>query len=144
MAPRPKSPLARANQADIKDGSTQGAKGPHKQTPPKNKITLVAHDPQLEAFLNVNVEPLAPAADKSVNLAETTTKVVSAIETLGSLESAVISAIFPSDGSAPQSFEEVAIRLGLSVEEVKSLADNALRGLRGSKSGTPRLSTVWN
>jgi DNA-directed RNA polymerase sigma subunit (sigma70/sigma32) len=66
------------------------------------------------------------------------------MESLGSLESAVISAIFPSDGSAPQSFEQVAAKLGMTVDEVKGLADNALRGLRGSKSLTPRLSTVWN
>jgi DNA-directed RNA polymerase sigma subunit (sigma70/sigma32) len=144
MAPRRKSSLARANQPEIKDGTTAGDKSPQQQAPQKTKISLVATDPELDAFLNVQIQPLAPEADKGVNHIETTSKVASAMESLGSLESAVISAIFPSDGSAPQSFEQVAAKLGMTVDEVKGLADNALRGLRGSKSLTPRLSTVWN
>ena len=140
MAPRRKTLLKRANEPEIKEGKEP----PLHPSPQKSKMTLVQNDPQLEAFLNVQLQPLAPQADKNVDVPETTAKVASAMESLGNLESAVIAALFPTDGSSPQSFNEVAAKLGMTVEEVKGLADNALRGLRGSKSPVPRLSTVWN
>jgi hypothetical protein len=55
----------------------------------------------------------------------------------------VISALFPTHGS-PESIESIAIRLGMSPQEVRDLADSALRGLRGSKTSSPRPSSVWN
>jgi DNA-directed RNA polymerase sigma subunit (sigma70/sigma32) len=71
-------------------------------------------------------------------------KVECALQGLGKLESEVIGALFPTDGSCPEPFESVATRLGMTIEEVKGIADNALRGLRGTRSAANRISTVWN
>jgi DNA-directed RNA polymerase sigma subunit (sigma70/sigma32) len=70
-------------------------------------------------------------------------RVEEAKEALGRLENEIISSLFPATG-LPQSMEEIANRLGMTLKEVKEVADNALRGLRGTKSSRPRLSTVWN
>jgi hypothetical protein len=82
-------------------------------------------------------------SDSSTNDAATVQKVEEAKSGLGRLESEVISALFPSNG-LPESFESIAIRLGMSVKEVKSIADNALRSLRGTKGLPARPSSVWN
>ncbi len=71
-------------------------------------------------------------------------KMESALKGLGKLEGEVMNALFPTDGSLPQSYELIATRFGMSVEEVKGIADNALRGLRGVKGPNGRISTVWN
>jgi DNA-directed RNA polymerase sigma subunit (sigma70/sigma32) len=70
-------------------------------------------------------------------------RVEEAKEALGRLEHEVISSLFPAKG-LPQSEQEIATRLGMTLKEVREIADNALRGLRGTKSSKPRLSTVWN
>jgi DNA-directed RNA polymerase sigma subunit (sigma70/sigma32) len=70
-------------------------------------------------------------------------RVEEAKEALGRLENEIISSLFPPTG-LPQSMEEIASRLGMTLKEVREVADNALRGLRGTKSSRPRLSTVWN
>jgi hypothetical protein len=82
-------------------------------------------------------------SDSAANDAATVQKVEEAKNGLGRLESEVISALFPSNG-LPESFESIAIRLGMSVREVKGLADNALRSLRGTKGLPARPSSVWN
>jgi hypothetical protein len=82
-------------------------------------------------------------SDSSTNDAATVQKVEEAKNGLGRLESEVICALFPSSG-IPESLESIAIRLGMSVKEVKSLADNALRSLRGTKGLPARPSSVWN
>ena len=71
-------------------------------------------------------------------------RVESAIQGLGKLESDVMAALFPTDGSLPQSNEIIAQRLGMTVEEVKGISDNALRGLRGARGPGGRASSVWN
>ena len=71
-------------------------------------------------------------------------KMESALKGLGKLEGEVMNALFPTDGSLPQSYELIANRFGMTVEEVKGIADNALRGLRGVKGPNGRISTVWN
>jgi hypothetical protein len=71
-------------------------------------------------------------------------RVESAIQGLGKLESDVMAALFPTDGSLPQSNEVIAQRLGMTVEEVKGISDNALRGLRGARGPGGRASSVWN
>lgn len=71
-------------------------------------------------------------------------KMESALKGLGKLEGDVMNALFPTDGSLPQSYELIANRFGMTVEEVKGIADNALRGLRGVKGPNGRISTVWN
>lgn len=111
-------------------------------TPPA--VTPEIIDPVLAGFLELNSEPLAPPPTQENAAEETTARVESAIEKLGDLEAAVIAALFPTDGSAPASFEEISKKLGLTLQEVQSLADNGLRGLRGTKARAPRISTVWN
>lgn len=71
-------------------------------------------------------------------------KMDTAIKSLSKLESEVMSALFPTDGSIPQSYELIASRFGMTVEEVKGIADNALRGLRGTRGPNGRISTAWN
>lgn len=70
-------------------------------------------------------------------------RVENAMRALGKLENEVISALFPPTGS-PKSFDEIASELGMTAKEVKEIADNALRGLRGPRRSTNRISTVWN
>jgi len=73
----------------------------------------------------------------------TAQRVEEAKEALGKLECEIVTALFPPTG-LPESLEDVATRLGMTVKEVRDVADNALRGLRGTKSSRPRLSSVWN
>jgi DNA-directed RNA polymerase sigma subunit (sigma70/sigma32) len=70
-------------------------------------------------------------------------KVEKAVNSLGQLESEVIAALFPADGRDPATFEMIAERLGMTMEEVKGIADNALRGLRGGRA-LARISNAWN
>jgi hypothetical protein len=111
-------------------------------TPPA--VTPEIIDPVLAGFLELNSEPMGQLPAQENSPEETTARVESAIEKLGDLEAAVIAALFPTDGSAPASFEEISKKLGLTLQEVQSLADNGLRGLRGTKARAPRISTVWN
>jgi hypothetical protein len=107
----------------------------------KAKVTLVSSEPNLRAILEDTCSAkLTPRSSQSE--AAATLKVEEAKQSLGSLESAVISALFPASGM-PESFDEVAARLGMSPLEVKEIADNALRGLRGP-TRTPRTSSAWN
>jgi DNA-directed RNA polymerase sigma subunit (sigma70/sigma32) len=103
---------------------------------------VVSPTPSLKAVLKEprKSAPLAQVADPEAVAAQ---KVEEAKQSLGNLECEVISALFPATGS-PQSFEEVAARLGMTIPEVKEIADNALRGLRGPKQQSGRMSTVWN
>ena len=107
----------------------------------KAKVTVVPSDPHLKAILE---DACSNRVEVQCSKSETTTarKVEEAKQSLGNLESEVISALFPASGM-PESFEEVAARLGMSPLEVKAIADNALRGLRGPKR-TPRNSSAWN
>jgi hypothetical protein len=72
------------------------------------------------------------------------TKVDGAIKNLGKLEAEIIAALFPALGASPESMESLAARLGMSLAEVQAIADSALRGLRGTRGGGSRISTVWN
>jgi len=107
----------------------------------KAKVTVVPSDSHLKAILE---NACSERLEVQCTTSETTTahKVEEAKQSLGSLESAVISALFPASGM-PESFDEVAARLGMSPLEVKAIADDALRGLRGPKR-TPRNSSAWN
>ena len=71
-------------------------------------------------------------------------RVQTAVETLGKLEMEVIAALFPPSGEPPATIEEVAHTLGMSAEEVKNIADEALRGLRGLRPIAQRVSKAWN
>ncbi len=107
----------------------------------KTRVTVVSSDPNLKAILD-NSRSSKVGVHCSKSEASATLKVEEAKQSLGNLESAVISALFPASGM-PESFEEVAARLGMSPVEVKDIADNALRGLRGP-TRTPRNSSAWN
>jgi len=72
------------------------------------------------------------------------TRVEVAVTTLGKLESAVIAALFPPNGDAPSTLEEISKELGMTVAEVQNIADEALRGLRGVRTGAQRISKAWN
>lgn len=159
MALRRKTSLKRVTDSeDERSASDQQSSAPQKSarelkltpkitakpsiTPPA--VTPEIIDPVLAGFLELNSEQLAPPPTQENTAEETTARVESAIEKLGDLEAAVIAALFPTDGSAPASFEQISQKLGLTLQEVQSLADNGLRGLRGTKARTPRISTVWN
>lgn len=87
---------------------------------------------------------LGISSELVASLSQTTEqRVDSAKEQLSLLEKEVISALFPLSGT-PESHEAIADRLGLTLQEVKVLADNALRGLRSSKTRTARTSSILN
>jgi hypothetical protein len=102
----------------------------------------LSKDPTLEELLQL--QPCCGTQRDELNKEQLASeRVEEAKEALGKLECEIVSALFPSSG-LPLSFEEVAQRLGMTVKEVRDVADNALRGLRGTKSSRPRTSTVWN
>ncbi len=121
--------------------SHKGARRNTKVAGEKAKVTVVPSDPNLKAIL-VDASSKRLSVQCANSEVSTARKVEEAKESLGSLESEVISALFPESGM-PESFDEVAARLGMSPLEVKEIADNALRGLRGPKR-TPRTSSAWN
>jgi hypothetical protein len=110
---------------------------------PQNSVKMLRKDPLLSLLLDGEPAGLRPVQDDARTTSEAVVKVEKAVCSLGQLESEVISALFPADGSAPASFENIAERLGMTAEEVKGIADNALRGLRGTR-GTSRISKAWN
>jgi hypothetical protein len=99
-------------------------------------------DMTLEELLELKPEALREesAAEKEQ---ATIQRIEEAKEGLRELECEVVSALFPSSG-LPEAVEDIAKRLGMTVKEVRDVADDALRGLRGTKSSRPRISTVWN
>jgi Sigma-70, region 4 len=117
---------------------------PKTQARRKNSsMKLVSSEPRLDSFLDPEQDfeafmqmPLPQEASPS--------RVQSAVETLGKLEVEVIAALFPASGEPPATLEEVAKSLGMSVEEVKNIADEALRGLRGLRPVSQRVSKAWN
>lgn len=119
---------------------------PRKTTkrPANPSVRLVAIDPQLDRFLDAEQE-FDTAVHVNANPAEgSPSRVQAAVETLGKLESEVIAALFPPSGEAPSTLEDVAHALGMTVEEVKNIADEALRGLRGLRLCSQRISKAWN
>lgn len=102
----------------------------------------IVGDLSLEEILRI--EPLCLREENALKKEEATAeRIEEAKESLGRLESEIVSALFPRTG-LPDSVEQIAARFGMTVKEVRDVADNALRGLRGTKSSRPRLSTVWN
>jgi hypothetical protein len=109
----------------------------------RSSIKMIRKDPLLSVLLDEPPRETKGDANEIRGASETVVKVEKAVSSLGQLESEVISALFPADGSAPASFEVIAERLGMTPEEVQGIADNALRGLRGSRS-PGRISNAWN
>ena len=108
-------------------------------------IKLVSIDKQLDEFLNPEVDfnpgLNSPATNQPVSAQS---RVEVAVKTLGKLESEVIAALFPPTGEPPATLEDISRDLGMSVAEVQNIADEALRGLRGLRTGPQRVSKAWN
>jgi DNA-directed RNA polymerase sigma subunit (sigma70/sigma32) len=132
--------------------STTARRSPRsKSVKTKSSQTVKLIAPVMAAPLDLTLEQLLDMAPPHVE--EDMTKeereqvaverVEEAKEALGRLENEIISSLFPHNG-LPESMETIASRLGMTLKEVREVADNALRGLRGTKSSKPRLSTVWN
>lgn len=107
-------------------------------------IKLVSIDKELEQFLDPSCDFEAAISLPVAANEPSPSRVEAAVKTLGKLESEVIAALFPANGAAPATLEEVSEELGMSVAEVQNIADEALRGLRGLRSGPQRLSKAWN
>lgn len=110
---------------------------------PQTSVKILRKDPTLSLLLDGATDGVSHVQGDSSAASETVIKVEKAVCSLGQLESEVISALFPADGSVPASFEVIAERLGMTPEEVQGIADDALRGLRGTR-GTSRISKAWN
>ena len=105
---------------------------------------MVSVDKQLEQFLDSTCDldlPLAPSPDRPT---EAPSRVEVAVRTLGELESEVIGALFPTNGEPPATLEDISKELGMTVNEVQNIADEALRGLRGVRTSAQRVSKAWN
>jgi hypothetical protein len=107
-------------------------------------IKLVSVDDQIEQFLNPDFDFEVPVAVTAEQPAATPSKVEVAVKTLGKLESEVIAALFPPTGEPPATLDEISRDLGMTVAEVQNIADEALRGLRGLRTGSQRISKAWN
>jgi DNA-directed RNA polymerase sigma subunit (sigma70/sigma32) len=105
---------------------------------------LVSIDKELEQFLDPGCEFEAPVAVPVSTTEPAPSRVEAAVKTLGKLESEVIAALFPPNGEPPATLEEISNELGMTVAEVQNIADEALRGLRGLRSGPQRVSKAWN
>ncbi len=111
-------------------------------------VELVSSDPSLSQLLRTTTSSLdrsgASARRSASHDKAAAIKVEKAISTLGTIESTVISSLFPSSGDMPKTFENLATQLGMTVKEIQGIADDALRGLRGSRNRAGRISTIWN
>jgi hypothetical protein len=125
-------------QADDKRGrkSRRSGSGPDKG--PLKDAPMIDIDDLLN--LDANFSNAIPSGQSEEDAAN---RVEKAKECLGRLETEIVEALFPAQGS-PEPLEDIANRLGMTQKEVREVADNALRGLRGTKSSRARLSTVWN
>lgn len=125
--------------------SSQNSKKTRTRSSKRNpNIKLVTVDKELEQFLNPSCD-----FDPSVTLAADSnegspSRVEAAVKTLGQLESEVIAALFPPSGEPPATLEEISKDLGMTVAEVQNIADEALRGLRGLRTSSQRISKAWN
>lgn len=146
-----KSPRrVRDTSAEVTDVSASGKKTVSNSTHPNSNgksrtvplsATVPVIDPILHELLGTEPTPPLPSAEEKECSASV--RIEEAKEALGKLEGEIISALFPATG-LPESVDAIATRLGMSVKEVQDVADNALRGLRGTKSLRPRLSAIWN
>jgi hypothetical protein len=107
-------------------------------------IKLVSVEDQIEQFLKADFDFEATLAVIAEQPAATPSKVEVAVKTLGKLESEVIAALFPPTGEPPATLDEISRDLGMTVAEVQNIADEALRGLRGLRTGSQRISKAWN
>ena len=107
-------------------------------------MKLVTNEPGLDAFLDPKKTFDDPVDIPRKRPEATPSRVTAAVDSLGKLESAVLAALFPPSGEPPLSMEEISEELGMSIDEVKNIADEALRGLRGGCASQQRVSKAWN
>jgi len=145
MALRNRSPLKRCSDgsAEKNNSSASTTRSKRRTSLKRVAVKLVSSDPALAQFLQATT-PSQDEKSLEKDRDAAAAKLEKAIDSLGKLEAEVIAALFPTSSDNPETFESLAKRLGMTVEEVKSVADNALRGLRGSRRGALRVSTVWN
>lgn len=131
-----------------KSSSRSPRRASSKTSRPNPSIKLVSIDKEIDKELEDFLDPgcdfkpsLAVEAQQSVS---TGSRVETAVKTLGKLESEVIAALFPPGGEPPASLEEISQDLGMTIAEVQNIADEALRGLRGLRTGPQRVSKAWN
>ncbi len=152
---RPEVTMAARNRASLKtpteEPSTKSTTRSKPSRPTRRAnltrvaVQVASSDPTLTQFLKCPIKNTASNGSTDTDAAATASvKVERAIQSLGKLEAEVIAALFPSTGSEPESLDKLAVRLGMTVEEVKAVADDALRDLRGARSGGARISAIWN
>ena len=147
MALRQRASLRRtqaSDNRDLKSRSVNRSSRKPRSSKSQANIKLVPRDPSLEAFLDPNKEFDSPLSIPVDRPEAAPSKVEVAVRTLGELESAVLTALFPPAGGPPATLEEVSEDLGMSIAEVRNIADEALRGLRGGRTSAQRLSKAWN
>lgn len=130
--------------------SSKNSKKARTKTSARNpNIKLVSVDntleeKELERFLDPSYDFEQAIALPTTPTVNSPTRVEAAVKTLGKLESEVIAALFPPNGEPPATLEDISEELGMTVAEVQNIADEALRGLRGLRSGPQRISKAWN
>ncbi len=146
MGLRQKASLRRTQISDQQDlNQRSSSPSPQKsKTTKRPSMKLVTNEPGLDAFLDPKKPFEEPAAPPLKRPEEAPSRVIAAVDTLGKLESAVLTALFPPTGEPPATLEEISEELGMSTDEVKNIADEALRGLRGGCASYQRVSKAWN
>lgn len=143
MGLRQKTSLKRCQNSESGDLDAKALKRrTRKSRSSRNSISLVPSDSQLDQFLDPK-SAFDPPLSSHAKVASPT-RVEAAVNNLGKLESEVIAALFPPSGEAPASMQQISDDLGMTVEEVRNIADEALRGLRGLRSAPQRISKAWN
>jgi DNA-directed RNA polymerase sigma subunit (sigma70/sigma32) len=107
-------------------------------------VDKTLEEKELERFLDPSYDFEQAIALPTTPTVNSPTRVEAAVKTLGKLESEVIAALFPPNGEPPATLEDISEELGMTVAEVQNIADEALRGLRGLRSGPQRISKAWN
>lgn len=147
MGLRQRTSLKRTQNTESNELKAKSSTHPTKKIRAKSSkasIKLVTPDSALKDFLNPNSDFEAPLKTLSNQTATAPSRVEAAVGSLGKLESEVIAALFPPSGGPPATLQQVSEDLGMSVEEVQNIADEALRGLRGARTAVPRISKAWN
>lgn len=147
MAARNRASLKTTTEEHSTKSSTRSkpSRASRRATLTRVAVEVATSDPSLTQFLKSPFpHPASNSASENDAAATASVKVEKAIKSLGKLEAEVIAALFPSTGSEPESLDDLATRLGMTVDEVRAVADDALRDLRGSRAGVARISAIWN
>ena len=147
MGLRQRTSLKRTQNTESNELKAKSSTHPAKKTrsrASKANIKLVTPDSVLNDFLNPSCDFEGPLKTLSNQTAAAPSRVQTAVGSLGKLESEVIAALFPPSGAPPATLQQVSEDLGMTVEEVQNIADEALRGLRGARTAVPRISKAWN